>query len=163
MRADVSTITGYDQAKPASQNYTAAMRYSIGGAIGHANSFGGLYLMDATNGDLYAFYYLFGNNSGRVCDLEVSKWGNSGSFFGGSFTALKGLTNTPIPTNLRIVYTNSSTAIDFEASFDGGNSWVNIWSESSDAIGHGRVGFFKTKNGGGNEEILNIDWFRRTA
>lgn len=152
---------GIDQAKPSAQDYTVACRMSGDGRVGTSNSFWGLYLYDATNGDLYAIYYLVGNNNTRVGDIEVSKWGNSGTFFGGAFTNLKALTSAPPPNAFRLVYTNSSTAIDFEVSYDAGLTWINIWSESSDLIGHTRVGIFKTRTGGGN--TLNIDWFRRTV
>lgn len=161
---DAGAVTfGYEQAKPAAQDYTVAMRFSIGGAVGTSNSFGGLYMIDSVNGDMYAFYYLIGNNNTRLGDLEVSTWGNSATFFGGAFANLKQLANTPPPTCLRVVYTNSSTGIAFEASYDGGLNWVNIWSVAADLQGHTHVGFFKTANGSGNMDLLAVDWFRRTA
>lgn len=159
-----TTTFGYDQAKPAAQDYTAEIRYSLGGAINDSNSFGGLYLIDAVNGDLYTIYLLIGNSSTRCFDLEVSTWGASATFFGGAFTNLKALTSVPPPTNLRIQYTNSSTAIAFEVSWDGGLNWVNVWSVGADSIGHTHVGFFKTYDPDStNQRTMGIDWFRRTA
>lgn len=156
---------GYDQPRPVTQDYTVALRFGSGGEVGSGNSFGGLYLRDGTNGDMYTFHLLTGNNNARVFDLEVASWGNSATFLGGAFTSLKSLANAECPIVIRIKYTHSSTGLDFDASYDGGLTWTNIWAIAADGISHTVVGWFHTTSGTGRalKDEMSVDWFRRTA
>lgn len=164
-RANNATF-GYDQARPVAQDYTVDMRCSIGGDVASGNSFGGLYLRDSVNGDMYTLHLLIGNNNARMIDVEVASWGNSGTFLGGAFTLLKGIAGQPGPFVLRIAFTQSSGAVNFSVSYDGGvpGSFVLVHTIAADAIGHTHVGWFKTGSGSGSafKDELAVDWFRRT-
>lgn len=160
-----ATTFGYDQARPSAQDFTVVLHFGLGGEVGSGNSFGGLYLYDDVNGDMYTFHLLTGNNNARVFDLEVASWGNSATFLGGAFSSLKSLTNAEAPNFMRIVYVHSTTGLDFDVSYDGGLTWTNIWAIAADGIGFTRVGWFKTVSGSGSnkKDKIAVDYFRRTV
>lgn len=146
-----------EQAEPAAQSYTIEAKFSFDATLA-VNQYGGIVLVDGTNGDFYSFMIGVFSAGNRV-RVELDRWTNVTTFLSNLFTMTAGATTTVY---LRAAWDNAGALWTLSYSTDG-IGWFKILAAFADAVVVTKVGIGAHLESGVVLPSLHCDYFRRTV
>lgn len=153
-----------EQAIPAAQNYTVEAKFSFSGfgqdAVSDAR--GGIMLIDGVNGDFYECGLEIIAVQARV---EVTRWTNVTTYFGGAFVVGEGTHASAHGVNniyIRIQYVLATTTFTMFISQDG-IGWQKCYNSWVDAVAVTKIGIGIGESSNQGLAKIHCDYFRRIA